>query len=105
VLGRAYKKTRASVNVARIIVALISLVIVAWRAKKGRIRTRIQIVHPLESTAETQPQLQPSGAEPVCDDFPILHPVPGNRTHDYLVRFELRIRFREMQPPSFLRCD
>jgi hypothetical protein len=40
----------------------------------------------------------PTGfAEIVSDDFPILHPVPGNRTHDYVGRFELRIRVRERQ--------
>jgi hypothetical protein len=36
-------------------------------------------------------------AEIVSDYFPILHPVPGNRTHDYVGRFELRIRVRERQ--------
>ena len=60
VLGRAYKKTRASVNVARIIAALISSCHCRLEGKKGRIRTRIQIVRPMESTAETQPQLQPA---------------------------------------------
>ena len=33
----------------------------------------------------------------IGDYFPILHPVPGNRTHDYVGRFELRIRVRERQ--------
>ena len=46
-----------------------------------------------ENTAPT-----PTGfAEIVSDDFPVLHPVPGNRTHDYAGRFELRIRVRERQ--------
>jgi hypothetical protein len=40
----------------------------------------------------------PSGfAEIVSDYFPILHPVPGNRTHDYADGLELRIRVRERQ--------
>jgi hypothetical protein len=40
----------------------------------------------------------PTGfAEIVSDYFPILHPVPGNRTHDYVGRFGLRIRVREGQ--------
>jgi hypothetical protein len=34
-------------------------------------------------------------AEIVSDYFPILHPAPGNRTHDYVGRFGLRIRVRE----------
>ena len=40
----------------------------------------------------------PTGfAEIISDYFPILHPVPGNRTHDYAGGFELRIRVRERQ--------
>ena len=40
----------------------------------------------------------PTGfAEIVSDDFPILHPIAGNRTHDYVGRFELLIRIRETQ--------
>jgi hypothetical protein len=57
----------------------------------------IQIVRPLESIAETQPQLQPGFTEILSDYFPILHPVRGNRTHDYVGGFELRIRVRERQ--------
>jgi hypothetical protein len=34
----------------------------------------IQIVRPLESIAETQPQLQPTFAEIVSDDFPSISP-------------------------------
>jgi hypothetical protein len=39
----------------------------------SRCASTIQIVRPLESIAETQPQLQPSFAEIVSDDFPELH--------------------------------
>ena len=48
----------------------------------------------------------PTGfAEIVSDDLPILHPVPGNRTHDNAGGFELRIRVRERQPTLDLHAQ
>ena len=43
------------------------------RFPSSRCASAIQIVRPLESTVETQPQLQPGSAEIVGDDFPVIH--------------------------------
>src|SRR5215217_6032796 len=46
---------------------------------------------PFSIQARHPPQTPSGFADCVGNDFPILHPVAGNRTHDYVGRFELRI--------------
>jgi hypothetical protein len=53
-----------------------------YRFPSLRCASAIQLVRPLESIAETQPQLQPALLEIISDDFPILQAIAIMRVHN-----------------------
>ena len=67
------------------------------RFPSSRCAPAIQIVRPTPIHAYDAAPTASGFAQIVSDYFPILHPVPGNHTHDYVGRFEMRIRVRERQ--------